>query len=79
MFAVCPRAASPDHITLKTDLGTALRLRHEYPAITPGYHANKRHWNTVRLDGTVPATVMRRMLEDSYRLVVESLPRRAAR
>jgi predicted DNA-binding protein (MmcQ/YjbR family) len=74
MFAVCPRDASPDHITLKSDPGKAIRLRHEFPAVQPGYHTNKRHWNTVRLDGSLPAAVVRRMLEDSYGLVFTSLP-----
>lgn len=72
MFAVCPRSASPDHITLKGDPGKAIRLRQQYPAVQPGYHANKRHWNTVRLDGSIPTAVVRQMLEDSYGLVFTS-------
>lgn len=73
MFAVCPRAASPDHITLKSDPGKAIRLRREFPAVQPGYHTNKRHWNTIRLDGSIPTAVVRTMLEDSYGLVFTSL------
>jgi predicted DNA-binding protein (MmcQ/YjbR family) len=72
MFAVCPRSASPNQITLKCDPGKAIRLRREYPAVQPGYHANKRHWNTVRLDGSIPSPVVRQMLEDSYGLVFTS-------
>lgn len=74
MFAVCPRSASPDRITVKSDPSTAIRLRHEFPAVQPGYHANKRHWNTIRLDGSIPTAVIRQMLEDSYGLVFASLP-----
>jgi predicted DNA-binding protein (MmcQ/YjbR family) len=76
MFAVCARTSSPDRVTLKSDPGVALQLRHEYPAVTPGYHANKQHWNTVRLDGSVPTAVVKRMLEDSYRLVSDGGARR---
>jgi len=74
MFASCPRGSNPDRVNLKADPATASRLRRQYAAIAPGYHMNKRHWNTVRLDGTVPDDVMKAMLEESYRLVVEALP-----
>jgi predicted DNA-binding protein (MmcQ/YjbR family) len=43
--------------------------------VTPGYHLNKRHWNTVMLDGSLPDTIVRDMVEDSYDLVVSALPR----
>ena len=55
-------------------IGVALVAEHE--AITPGYHTDKRHWITVVLDGTVPDTLLRELLEDSYDLVVHSLPAR---
>lgn len=69
MFAICPNSASPDHITLKCDPILALSLRRDYPGITPGYHTNKRHWNTVRLDGSIPTAMVRKMLQNSYGLV----------
>lgn len=72
MFAICPSTMSPDHITLKCDPILALSLRRDYPAVTPGYHTNKRHWNTVRLDGSIPTAVVRKMLENSYGLVAAS-------
>jgi predicted DNA-binding protein (MmcQ/YjbR family) len=75
MFAVGPREADPNQVTLKAEPANAVRLRQRYPAVVPGYHANKRHWNTVRLDGSIPGEVVRAMLEESYRLVVASLPR----
>jgi predicted DNA-binding protein (MmcQ/YjbR family) len=74
MFASCPRGVNPDRVNLKADPATASRLRRQYASIAPGYHMNKRHWNTVRLDGSVPDDVMKAMLEESYRLVLESLP-----
>ena len=58
-------------------LAEQLRLTH--PAVSPGYHLNKRHWNTVVLDGSVPERLVRDMIEDSYDLVVSRLPRSARR
>jgi predicted DNA-binding protein (MmcQ/YjbR family) len=55
----------------------AIELRELYAAVRPGYHTNKRHWNTVDLDGTVDDTELRTMIEHSYELVVNGLPRRA--
>jgi len=46
--------------------------------VLPGYHLNKRHWNTVTVDGSLPDDVVRDMIEDSYDLVVSKLPRSAA-
>jgi predicted DNA-binding protein (MmcQ/YjbR family) len=74
MFAVVARNGRS--ATLKCDPLWAPPLRAEHPAITPGYHANKRHWNTVVLDGSVPSGLMREMLEHSYTLVVDALPRK---
>ena len=55
----------------------AVRITHA--AVVPGYHLNKRHWNTVTLDGSIPDALLRDMVEDSYDLVVAGLPRRAQR
>lgn len=74
MFAACPRGTNPNRVNLKTDPATALHLRRQYSGVHPGYHMNKRHWNTVLLDGSVPSDVIKQMLDDSYRLVVASLP-----
>lgn len=70
--AVAARIAS---INLKCDPTEALMLRQIFPAITPGYHMNKQHWNTVRLDVSVPANEIKRMIENSYALVVKNLPK----
>jgi predicted DNA-binding protein (MmcQ/YjbR family) len=50
-------------------------LRENYPAVTPGYHLNKRHWNSIELDGTVPDDDLRDWIQDSYALALASLSR----
>lgn len=72
MFALVP-ADEPLRANLKCDPDEALFLRDIYPAVRPGYHMNKRHWNTVSLDGTVEEATLRQMIDDSYRLVVKGL------
>jgi predicted DNA-binding protein (MmcQ/YjbR family) len=64
-------------VNLKCDPARALELRAAYPGIGPGYHQNKRHWNSVDLDGSVEDEVVRSLVEDSYDLVVAGLPRAA--
>ncbi|MGQ4388730.1 MmcQ/YjbR family DNA-binding protein [Streptomyces sp. SAS_270] len=76
LFALTTLDARPLTVNLKCDPEDAVRLREEYPGlIIPGYHMNKRHWNTVRVDGELPDRVVRELVEDSYDLVVAGLPR----
>jgi len=75
IFALSALDATQLSVSLKCDPDLAARLRAQYPAITGGWHLNKRHWNTVRLDGSLPDQLVREMIEDSYDLVVDSLPR----
>jgi predicted DNA-binding protein (MmcQ/YjbR family) len=75
MFALVLLDGEPGRVNLKCDPDFALALRAEHPAVTPGYHANKRHWNTVELDGSIDADELREMIEHSYDLVVSKLPR----
>src|SRR5436309_4569934 len=63
-------------VSLKCDPVLAVALREEYPAVTAGYHLNKRHWNTVRLDGSVPDDMLTDWIEDSYELALAGLSRR---
>lgn len=63
-------------INLKCDPERAIELREQYEAILPGFHMNKKHWNTVELDGTVPLKLIKEMIDDSYNLVVLSLPKK---
>jgi predicted DNA-binding protein (MmcQ/YjbR family) len=75
MFALLPRHAEPPSISLKCDPVLAEMLRQTYDAVQPGYHLNKRHWNTVIVDGSIPDDEVIEMIENSYRLVVKSLKR----
>ncbi|MQY11141.1 putative protein YjbR [Streptomyces sp. RB5] len=75
IFALSSLPAEPLTVSLKCDPELAVRLRADHPGIVGGYHLNKRHWNTVSLDGSVPGRLVREMIEDSYDLVVASLPR----
>ncbi len=78
MFAYVP-ADDPPRVTVKCEPALAPEHRAAWPtAVAPGYHMNKRHWNTITCDGTIPADVVRAMIEDSWDLVVERLPRRVA-
>jgi predicted DNA-binding protein (MmcQ/YjbR family) len=75
MFAAMPATPDPATVNLKCDPQFAEHLRSRHAAIAPGYHMSKRHWNTVRLDGTLPADLVEELLGHSYTLVVDSLPR----
>lgn len=68
-------ADGPATVNLKCDPELALALRGQFPAVTPGYHMNKKHWNSVLLDGTVPEDEILEMLRHSYVLVAGSLRR----
>ena len=61
-------------MNLKCDPDRAIDLREENPAIIPGYHMNKKHWNTVVLDGSLPKRLILEMIDHSYNLVFQSLP-----
>ncbi len=61
-------------INLKCDPGLALELREQYPSVLPGYHMNKQHWNTVIVDGSIPAKLICQWIDHSYDLVVRTLP-----
>jgi len=63
-----------DGINLKCDPVKALELRAEYREITPGYHMNKKHWNTVNPSGALEDELIYSMIKDSYDLVVAGLP-----
>ncbi|MEV0633731.1 MmcQ/YjbR family DNA-binding protein [Streptomyces sp. NPDC050619] len=76
LFALTNLDAMPLTVNLKCVPEDAIRLRGEYPGlIIPGYHMNKRHWNTVTVDGELPDRLVRELIEDSYDLVVAGLPR----
>jgi predicted DNA-binding protein (MmcQ/YjbR family) len=76
IFAITRLDGAPLRVSVKCDPELAEQLRMTYPAITPGYHLNKRHWNTLTLDGSLPDAMVRDMIEDSYALIVAALPER---
>ncbi len=64
----------PLQFNVKCDPEQAEIYRESYASVIPAYHMNKKHWNTIVLDGQVPAKLIREMIDDSYRLVIRSLP-----
>jgi predicted DNA-binding protein (MmcQ/YjbR family) len=75
IFAISRLDQTPLRVSLKCEPAVAEQLREAHPAVIPGYHLNKRHWNTVIIDGSLPDDVIRDLVEDSYDLVVSGLPR----
>jgi predicted DNA-binding protein (MmcQ/YjbR family) len=63
-------------INVKCDPDYAMELRERYPAVLPGYHMNKKHWNSLIMDGSLPESLVRQWVKDSYDLVVASLPKK---
>jgi predicted DNA-binding protein (MmcQ/YjbR family) len=79
LFAISALDRSPLEVSVKCEPDLALQLRASYREIRPGYHLNKRHWNTVTVDGSLPDQLIRDLVEDSYDLVVSALPKRIRR
>ena len=75
MFAISALGRTPLEVSVKCEPELAVDLRDTYEAIRPGYHLNKRHWNTIAVAG-LPDRLVRDLVEDSYDLVVSALPRR---
>jgi predicted DNA-binding protein (MmcQ/YjbR family) len=76
MFALSALDRVPLQVSVKCEPELAVDLRNSYPAIRPGYHLNKRHWNTITLDGSLPDQLVRDLVQDSYDLIVSALPKR---
>jgi predicted DNA-binding protein (MmcQ/YjbR family) len=74
MFALSQLGAESLRVSVKCEPDLAEALRAANPAVIPGYHLNKRHWNTVIVDGSLPDQTVCDMVEDSYDLVVSKLP-----
>ena len=70
LFALTQPDEFPARVNLKCDPARAEELREQYPNhILPGYHMNKKHWNTLILDGALPSTLIKELIEHSYHLV----------
>lgn len=73
MFCLISEDADPLQMNLKCDPDDALALRNQYEAILPGYHMNKKHWNTLVLDGSLPQRLVNELIDHSYDLVVKKM------
>jgi predicted DNA-binding protein (MmcQ/YjbR family) len=76
MFALTGLDADEFKINLKCDPERAIKLRDEHPSIIPGFHMNKKHWNTVIIDGSFSQKLLLELIDHSYELVIQSLTRK---
>ena len=79
IFALAALDEMPTIVNLKCDPDLALELRDRYEQVTPGYHMNKRHWNSVEIEGGIPDAALRKMIDHSYDLVAKKLPKPRAK
>src|SRR5256714_10845655 len=79
MFALAALDEVPPTVNLKCDPDLALDLRDRYEQVGPGYHMNKKHWNTVEIESGIPDIELRKMIDHSYKLVIERLPKPKAK
>jgi predicted DNA-binding protein (MmcQ/YjbR family) len=69
IFLLASLDSQPLRFNVKCDPEKAIQLREEFPAIVPGYHMNKKHWNSIISDGSIPMTLLRELIDHSYDLV----------
>ena len=75
IFALAALDELPTTVNLKCDPDLALDLRDRYEQVRPGYHMNKKHWNTVELEAGIRDVELREMIDHSYELVIKGLPK----
>ena len=75
VFLLCPLNAENMQMNLKCEPEWAIELREIYPSVQPGYHMNKKHWNTVDFEGALEERLLRQLIDHSYEQVVKSLKR----
>ena len=63
-------------VALKNDPEKNMELREQFPAVRPDYHMNKQHWNTVEVDGTISDEMLKKLVDESYQLIVQKLPKK---
>ncbi len=63
-------------VALKNDPEKNMELRERFPAVKPGYHMNKQHWNTVSIDGSISDKMLKQLIDESYRIIVNKLPKK---
>jgi predicted DNA-binding protein (MmcQ/YjbR family) len=76
LFLLCPLDTEDFRFNVKCTPELALELRERYSDVLPGYHMNKQHWNTVLVNGSIPAKLLKEWIDLSYRLVADSLPKK---
>ena len=76
MFALVTFRNEQGGMNLKCSPDRSLELREDWEAITPGYHMNKKHWNTLLFDGSLPSPLVKELIDHSYALVVAGLPKK---
>lgn len=74
IFLLLPLDTEELQFNAKCDPEEAEELRERYPNVQPGYHMNKKHWNTITVDGSVSSALLKKWIDQSYELVVKSLP-----
>ena len=74
VFLICSLNADALQFNVKCDPEKAIELQERYPCVQPGYHMNKKHWNTIVVDGSVSNNLLTEWIDDSYDLIVQSLP-----
>jgi len=76
MFLLAGLSESPLQFNVKCDPEKIVELRERYDAVRPGYHMNKNHWNTVIVDGSISDSLLKKMIDESYELIFNSLPKK---
>jgi predicted DNA-binding protein (MmcQ/YjbR family) len=74
LFLLCPLDTEGLQFNVKCNPDLAVELREQYSCVIPGYHMNKKHWNTVLVDGSIPVKTLKEWIDHSYTLVADSLP-----
>jgi predicted DNA-binding protein (MmcQ/YjbR family) len=75
IFLLASLDAVPLQFNVKCKPDEAVLLREQYASVQPGYHMNKQHWNTILVDGSLPDKLLQQWIDDSYFLIIESLPK----
>ena len=75
IFLLTGLTNNPLQFNAKCDPDKAIELREKHTAVQPGYHMNKKHWNTVTADGSLSNALLKEIIDDSYNLIVQSLPK----
>ena len=77
VYLLLPLSSSPVQFNVKCNPELAVELRERYNCVLPGYHMNKKHWNTILVDGSVSKKLIVEWIDHSYKLIVQSLPKAA--